>query len=240
MSLIYVSYAYTGWNAASYLCGELADPQRDLPRILVFGTGGVLLLYVLLNYTFLAVAPMPAMVGQVEVGYVAAQHAFGDTGARLMGMLLSALLISTVSAMIMAGPRVLQMAGEDYPQLRSLGRTSADGVPRTAILVQSALTLGFILSASFEAILVFAGFTLGCTTAAVVASLFVLRHREPDLPRPFRVPWYPLPALIYLAITLWTLGYVVWQAPVQAFWGAMILLAGGLLYLVLRPRPAPA
>jgi len=235
VSLIYVSYAYTGWNAATYLSGEIANPQRNLPRILVLGTLGVMLLYLLLNYTFLAVAPMDAMVGKVEVGYIVAEHAFGDGGAQLMGGLLSLLLISTVSAMTLAGPRVLQMMGEDFPVFAPLGRTTAQGVPRVAILVQSALTLLFIVSASFEAILVFAGFTLAVNSIAVVCSLFVLRQREPDLPRHFRLPWYPLPAVIYLAITLWTLGYVIKESPVQAFYGLLIFALGGLVYwLIVR------
>ena len=230
VSLIYVSYAYTGWNSATYLSGELNNPQRDLPWVLTVGTLTVLVLYLMLNYTFLAVAPMDAMAGQVEVGYVAATFAFGDVGAKIMGVLLSLLLISTVSAMVIAGPRVLQMVGEDFPLFSAMGRTSNNGLPRVAIVVQSLITLAFIISASFEAILVFAGFTLAANTLAVVACLFLLRIREPDLPRPFKVPWYPLPPLIYMAITLWTLYYVVQSAPLQALYGALIFLVGALAY----------
>jgi len=229
VSLIYVSYAYTGWNSATYLSGELDNPQRDLPWVLTVGTITVLVLYLMLNYTFLAVAPMDAMAGQVEVGYVAATFAFGDGGAKVMGILLSLLLISTVSAMVIAGPRVLQMVGEDFPLFGPMGRTT-NGLPRVAIVVQSLITLGFILSASFEAILVFAGFTLAANTLAVVACLFLLRIREPDLPRPFKVPWYPLPPLIFMAITLWTLYYVVQSAPMQALYGGLIFVLGSLAY----------
>ena len=207
------------------------NPQRDLPWILTVGTLTVLGLYLMLNYTFLAVAPMDAMAGQVEVGYVAATYAFGNVGAKVMGVLLSLLLISTVSAMVIAGPRVLQMVGEDFPLFKVLGSTT-NGLPRVAIAVQSALTLGFIVSASFEAILVFAGFTLAANTLAVVACLFLLRIREPDLARPFKVPLYPLPPLIYMAITLWTLYYVVQSAPQEAFYGGVIFALGTLMYFV--------
>jgi len=238
VSLIYVSYAYTGWNSATYLSGELANPQKQLPRILAGGTLVVLLMYLLLNYTFLAVAPMDAMAGQVEVGYIAAQHAFGGVGAQVMGVLLSLLLISTVSAMTLAGPRVLQMVGEDFPIFRALGQTNEQGVPRLAIITQAALTLVFIISASFEAILLFAGFTLAANTVAVVVSLFVLRVREPELPRPFKVPWYPLPALVFLSVTLWTLYYVVKENPVQAGFGLLIFLGGGVVYVLVRTYEA--
>ena len=109
VSLIYVSYAYTGWNAATYLTGELADPQRTLPRVLGGGTLLVMVLYVALNYAFLRAAPMAEIAGKLEVGYVAATHIFGPVGAAIMGVTLAVLLVSTVSAMVMAGPRVLQV-----------------------------------------------------------------------------------------------------------------------------------
>ena len=115
VSLIYVSYAYTGWNAATYLTGEVSDPQRTLPRVLAGGTLLVTVLYAGLNYAFLRAAPMEAMEGRIEVGYVAATHAFGPAGAAIMGVTLAVLLVSTVSAMVMAGPRVLQVIGEDHP-----------------------------------------------------------------------------------------------------------------------------
>jgi APA family basic amino acid/polyamine antiporter len=137
VSLIYVSYAFTGWNAATYLSGELENPQRTLPWILVSGTLVVMLLYLALNFVFLSVTPMESMSGQVEVGYIAAAAAFGEAGGRFAGLVLSLLLISTVSAMTVAGPRVLQVIGQDFHILRFLARTNTDGVPSTAILFQS-------------------------------------------------------------------------------------------------------
>ena len=97
IALIYVSYAYTGWNAATYISGELENPQKDLPKVLMFGTGLVMLLYVLLNYVFLYAAPMNELEGQVEIGYITSSHIFGETGGRIAGGMLSILLISTVS-----------------------------------------------------------------------------------------------------------------------------------------------
>ncbi len=122
VSLIYVTYAYTGWNAATYISGELAAPQKDLPAVLLIGTGLVMALYVLLNYVFLRVAPIDALAGKVEIGYIAARHAFGDVGGRIAGGMLTLLLISSVSAMTLAGPRALQAIGEDFHALRWLGK----------------------------------------------------------------------------------------------------------------------
>lgn len=232
VSLIYVSYAYTGWNAATYLSSELENPQRTLPWILMGGTLVVMVLYVALNYTFLAVAPMAEMTGRVEIGFVAAESAFGAAGGRFTGIVLALLLVSTVSAMTMAGPRVLQVIGEDFRGLSLLARTNVDGIPSTAICVQSVLTLAFILTSTFESILVFAGFTLALNSFATVLGVFVLRLRQPDLPRPYRTFLYPIPPLVYLALTGWTLYFVLVNKPVEGLFGLGIIATGLLLYLV--------
>ncbi|MFQ5549286.1 MAG: APC family permease [Woeseia sp.] len=230
VSLIYVSYAYTGWNAATYLSSELENPQRTLPAILMTGTLVVMLLYLALNFVFLRVAPMDAMVGQLEVGYIAAQSAFGDLGGRFTGLVLALLLVSTVSAMTLAGPRVLQVIGEDFHGLRLLSRTNRDGIPSVAIFVQSSLALLFILTSSFESILVFAGFTLALNSFATVLGVFVLRWRRPDLPRPYRTFAYPVTPLIYLALTGWTLTFVLVNKPMEGLFGLAIIGAGLAFY----------
>ena len=230
VALIYVNYAYTGWNAATYLTGEVESPQRNLPRALALGTGLVALIYLLLNFTFLYAAPVSAMQGQLEVGYIVAEHAFGGSGASLMGMLLAGLLISTVSAMILAGPRVMQTIGQDFSAFRLLARTNRHGLPVTAIGAQAVLALIFIWTASFESILVFAGFSLGLCTFLTVAGLFVLRFRRPDLPRPYRVTAYPLPPLIYLGLTGWTLFYILRERPQEAWMSLALIAAGAAFY----------
>jgi APA family basic amino acid/polyamine antiporter len=232
VSLIYVSYAYTGWNAATYLSSELENPQQTLPWILLGGTLVVMTLYVALNFVFLYSAPMDAMVGQVEVGYIAAETAFGEVGGRFTGIVLAMLLISTVSAMTLAGPRVIQVIGEDFPALKVLGRKNKDGIPATAIFIQSSIALLFILSSTFESILVFAGFTLALNSFVTVLGIFVLRWRQPDLPRPYRTFLYPLPPLIYLALTGWTLTFVLLNKPVEGLFGLGIIAAGLLIYFL--------
>ena len=122
VSLIYVSYAYTGWNVATYLTDELETPQRSLPRVLFAGAFGVMLLYILLNAVFLLTTPMELLVGEVEVGVIAARYVFGQTGAMFTGAILGILLISTVSAMTIAGPRVLQVVGQDIRAFRFLAK----------------------------------------------------------------------------------------------------------------------
>ena len=240
VALIFVNYAYTGWNAATYLTSELESPERHLSSVLIRGTLVVLVLYVLLNFTFLYVAPASEMAGQIEIGYIAAQHVFGDTGADIMGVVLAALLISTVSAMVMAGPRVLQVIGQDFAAFRPLARVNAHDVPTNAIVFQSLVTLAFIITASFETILVFAGFTLGVNTFFTVLGVFALRLRRPELARPYRVPLFPIPPLIYLGVTGWTLIYILRDRPEEGWLGLAIIAAGALFYagtvLVSRSR----
>lgn len=230
VALIYVSFAYNGWNAATYLSSELENPQATLPWILVVGTTTVMILYVSLNFTFLYTAPMDSMVGEVEVGYIAAETAFGEIGGRFTGLVLALLLISTVSAMTIAGPRVIQVIGDDFPSLKLLGRKNQHGVPATAIYLQSGMALLFILSSTFESILVFAGFTLALNSFATVLGIFVLRWRQPDLPRPYKTFLYPLPPLIYLILTGWTLWFVLLSRPMEGLFGLVVISTGLAFY----------
>jgi len=232
VALIYVSYAYTGWNAATYISGELENPQRDLPRVLIFGTGLVMLLYVLLNYVFLYAAPMHELEGQVEIGYIASNHIFGETGGRIAGGMLSLLLISTVSAMTLAGPRALQAIGEDFKALNFLGKINKNGIPRNAIYFQSSIALIYILTSSFKTIVVFAGAMLAFNSFLAILGVFVLRYREPDLPRPYKTWGYPIVPLIYLTITAFMLGFVIINEPHKAIFGLCVILFGIVFYAV--------
>ena len=235
VSLIYVSFAYSGWNAATYLSSEVDNPQRNLPWILVMGTSIVTVLYVLLNFVFLYVAPMDAMVGQVEVGAIVAETALGAVGGQFVGLVFALLLISTVSAMTMAGPRVIQVIGEDYPALGFFGRTNRHGIPAVAIYTQTAVALTFILTSTFESVLVFAGFTMALNSSAAVFGVFVLRRRQPDLPRPYRTFLFPLPPLVYLTVMGWTLTFTLINRPVEAL-GSLAIIGSGLLFYFLTLR----
>ncbi|MBO3270288.1 MULTISPECIES: APC family permease [Hymenobacter] len=234
VSLIYVSYAYSGWNAAVYLAGEVAEPQRNLPRILLTGTSIVLLLYIGLNFVFLYAAPLTKLKGQVEVGFVVANQLFGSTGGRFMGGLIAVLLISTISSMIFAGPRIVQVMGEDLSGLRSLAVVSNAGVPVRAMLLQTGLTLLFILASSFQQVLVYAGFVLNLFTFLTVLGLFVLRWRQPHLPRPYRAWGYPFTPLLFLLLSGWTLFYLLRDQPTESLYGLLTLLGGVGIYFLSR------
>ncbi|WP_375435310.1 APC family permease [uncultured Hymenobacter sp.] len=238
VSLVYVSYAYSGWNAAVYLTGEVADPQRNLPRILLIGTAAVLLLYIGLNFVFLYSTPLDKLKGQVEVGFVAATQIFGPIGGQLMGGIIAVLLLSTISSMIFAGPRVVQVMGEDLPSLSGLAKLSARGIPVRATLFQTALTLLFIITSTFEQVLLYAGFVLSLFTFLTVLGLFVLRVRQPELLRPYRAWGYPLTPLLFLLLNGWTLWFIVHDKPMESLYGLLTVFVGLLVYFVsLRRQP---
>lgn len=232
VTLIYVNYAYMGWNSATYISSELDNPQKNLPKILLTGTLTVTVLYVILNFIFLYVAPIDEMIGVKEIGYVAAKHVFGTKGAAIMGISLSIVLISTVSAMTMAGPRAFQAIGQDYPLFKKLAVTNSNGIPVFAILLQSSLSIIFVLTSSFEFILVFAGFTLGVSNFATVLGVIVLRKTQPNLKRPYKTWLYPITPMLYLCLMGWTLLYIIYDKPQEALMSLGVIVVGILMYFV--------
>ncbi|MBC7448987.1 MAG: amino acid permease [Hymenobacteraceae bacterium] len=237
VSLVYVSYAYSGWNAAAYVTSEIRDPQRTLPRVLLVGTLLVAALYVGLNYAFLRVTPLAELNGQLEIGLLAAQRLFPAPLARLMALTIAALLTSTISAMTFAGPRIVQAIGEDVPALRFLAfRQPGSGVPLRALGFQTLLTLGFVVSGSFRQVMVYAGFILSLFTFLTVAGVLVLRQQRPELPRPYRTWGYPLTPLLFLLLNGWTLWFLIRQQPYESLAGLATLLVGLPLYYLLTRR----
>jgi len=233
--LILVYFAFTGWNAATYISGEMENPQRNLPRVLFFGTAFVTILFVLLNLAFLYAAPVEALRGEIQIGTIAADYIFGETGGRLVGAMLALLLVSSVSALTLAGPRALQAIGEDYRAMSWLGRSTAEGVPWVAILFQACIAIFFILTQTFEAILVFAGAMVAFNSLLAVIGVFILRWREPDLPRPYKTWGYPFVPLIYILITTVTLVSVVKARPLTGY-SILGLIALGFVMWLLSER----
>jgi basic amino acid/polyamine antiporter, APA family len=230
VSLIYVSYAYNGWNAATYLSGELQSPQQTLPKVLVVGTLLVTIAYVSLNFVFLYSTPVEQMVGKVEIGFIAAQAIFGETGANLTGVVMALLLVSTVSAMTMAGPRVLQVIGEDFKFFSPLAKLNNDDIPARAIFFQSAIAILFVLTSSFESILVFSGFALALNNFFAVLGIFILRKRFPRLERPYKTWLYPVPPLLFLSLIGWTLFYILKERPLEALISLLLITTGAIAF----------
>jgi basic amino acid/polyamine antiporter, APA family len=230
VSLIYVSYAYSGWNAAGYIAGEIRDPQRTLPRALGLSAVVVTVLYVSLNWAFLRAVPIDRLSGVIQVGTLAAGRMGGPVGARLMSGIIAAVLVGAMSAMVLAGSRVTEAIVADLPALRGVAARSRGGVPRNAILAQIGLTVVLLLSNAFEPIVTYAGFTLEAVTLLAIAGLVVRRRRGAPAPGAVRAWGYPVTAVVYAAISVWTLLFVVLQRPLESLAGVATLLVGAVLW----------
>ena len=242
VSLVYVMYAYSGWNAAIYVAGDVKNPGRYLPLSLVFGTVIVILLYAPLNAVFMYSAPIAEMRGHVDVGYIAASHIFGGTGGLIMGLLISIGLVSAISSMVWAGPRVTQVMGEDIRILRFLSAKNANGVPHLSLLFQYVLVVALIVTSTFDSIVNYIGFILSLSAFLTVMGVFVLRVTQPRLPRPYRTWGYPVTPVVFLLVTGWMMFFVIKARPLVMLAGAGTLCVGLVVYVInksLSPSAPP-
>lgn len=236
ISLIYVVYAYTGWNAIGYVAGEVAEPQRTIPRAVVGAVLLVALLYVLLHYVFLRTVPLDALRGTVEVGALSGTRILGAIGGRVMSALIALVLVATISGFLLAGSRVTQAVGAGTARLAWLGARGGDGVPRRALALQLGLIVLLIATASFETVLAYAGIVLNLMNLLAVAGLMKLRRTAATLERPFRTPLYPLVPLVFAALSTWMIAFVIWQRPSVILAALGTLVAGSALYSFVSRR----
>ena len=235
ISLVFVMYSYSGWNAATYIVGELKDPVRNVPRALFVGTGIVIVLYVCLNAVFLMTTPIKELAGQLDVAIIAGKHIFGDIGGRIVGALICLGLVSSISAMTWIGPRVAMTMGEDMPLFRLFSRRSKNNAPVPAIILQVAISNVLLLTQSFEAVLDFIQFSITFCSFFTVLGLIKMRITHPDLPRPYRAWGYPVTPIIFLSVTLFMMYYLVVNRPLQSLGGVAMMLAGLVVYYISRP-----
>jgi basic amino acid/polyamine antiporter, APA family len=230
ISLVFVLYAYSGWNAATYIAGEIKDPQRNLPRSIIAALLIVTGLYVALNAVFLYTTPIQELAGQLDVGLIAGRHIFGNAGGRIVAALICIGLVSSISAMMWVGPRVTMVMGEDISLLRIFSKTASNGVPYVAVLFQLAVVTALLLTQSFEAVLDFIQFSLTFCSFLTVLGVIVLRYRRPDLPRPYRAWGYPITPVLFLGVTLFVLVHLVTDRPLQSLASLATMLAGLVVY----------
>lgn len=238
ISLYFISFTYAGWNSAAYIAGEIRDPARNLPRAIVGGTGAVCVVYVLLNLVFLLSTPSADLAASADkVALVAAKSLFGPSGGGFVAVVVAAGLVSTVSAQLLAGPRVSEAIGQDYPSLWFLTLRRAEGGPVVAIAMQGALAIALAVSSSFDALLTYAGLLLSVCAALAVAGVWVLRRREPDLARPFLTPLYPWPIVFVVVLEAWMLWKTATDQPLTLAAAGGTIVVGAVLWLI-AGRPA--
>lgn len=240
LALVPVMFSYAGWNAASYVAEEIRNPGKFLPRSLAIGTGAVVLLYLALNLLYVYSLPVTELAGlSGSVMDVIAERLFGARAGDLLAVMTAISIAASVSAMVIAGPRVyFAMARDGVFFRKAVEVHKVYGTPSNAILAQSAWSILLVLSGTFNQLITYTGFSVVLFSGIAGVALFVLRRRHPELERPFKAWGYPvMPGLFVLASALIVFN-AIWRDPGPSAAGVIIILAGLPLYTYLRRRQA--
>lgn len=227
VALILVMFTYSGWNAAAYVIEEIRDPGRNIIRALIPGTVLVIALYLGLNALYLRAVPASVLGGNLAVGDAAARTVFGDLGTLVVTPLVLLALASSISAMVITGPRVYFAMARDGSLPRPFGRVSEGSrVPAFAIAAQTTWSCILVLSGTFEQLLTYTGFAVVLFAGIAALGLLALRRRAPAATRPFRVPGYPLVPAVFVAASAAMVIQAVWKAPVPSLAGVLCVASG--------------
>jgi len=225
VSLIYVFYAYTGWNSAAYIIEEVDQPRKNLPKALIGATLLVMVIYVLLQLVLLKHASLSQLSGQVQVADIAFGNLFGPNGALWVSLFIGIQLIATISGYAWVGPRVTYAMAKDYTLWKPLAKVNAKNIPVRAIILNTCISLVLFVTGSFEQIMLYAGFILQLMSTVTVYSSLKIKKQEG-----FKTPFKPLPQLIYLGFSTALMAYLLVDRPVESLAGIGILLLGWGVY----------
>ncbi len=240
IALLLAMFAYSGWNGATYIAEEVEQPGRTLPRALLAGTLIVMVLYVALNLLFFFAAPMASLRGVVPVASVAAEKLFGAGAATWLSGLIALALLSSLSAYILIGPRVYYAMARDGLFFRFAARLHTRWeTPAVSIVAQSLCAAVMVLTGTFEQLLTYIGFALGIFPWMAVAGVLILRRRQPERDRPYRVWGYPLVPLFFLTMMTAILAVAFVNSPKPSLVAIATVLAGLPAYhLTVKKTPS--
>jgi basic amino acid/polyamine antiporter, APA family len=234
VSLVYVSFAYSGWNSAAYITHQVKNPVKNLPIILISGTLIVMTLYTLLNFIFLYTVPLADLQGKVDVAFLSAQNIFGPVGGKFVAILISIGLIASINSLLILGPRVTQAIAQDYGSIGFLGIENKNGSPFYATILLTVVALALIGTSTFEQIMTLIGFTLSMFTILSVTGVFVLRYKMKKNGENFYHTFgYPYIPVFFILVEGCMMIYVFVNRPVQSLIGIGITLIGLLVYFLL-------
>ncbi|MGM0463582.1 MAG: APC family permease [Bacteroidota bacterium] len=234
LAIMWIMFAYSGWNASTYIGSEIKKPKRNLPGSLIIGTSAVIILYLLLNAVFVYAIPPGEMKGVISVGGLAMGKLFGPGAETVFSLLISFALFSSLSALIIIGPRVYYSMALDGLFFKFAARTSSRySVPLHSIYLQSAIAIIFILTGTFDQILTYMGFSLGIFPLLTIAGSFKIRKTKKIHSR---IPGFPIPQLIYLSSGILILVLAFMERPIESSVALLTVAAGIPAYLVFSSR----
>ena len=236
LALIPVMFSYSGWNAAAYVAEEMRDPGRNVPLALGLGTIVVVAIYLLLNALYVYALPVAEFATiDVRVVDAAADRLFGPAIAGPFAAASVVMIAASISAMVMAGPRVYYAMARDGQFPAFAARIDPRyRTPSLAIAAQGVWASLLVLSGRFDQLVEYTGFAVVLFAGIAVASLFVLRRRHPNEPRPFRAWGYPVAPFIFAAASLLIVLNALWRSPATSGAGLLVILAGLPVYLLMR------
>ena len=234
LSLMWIMFAYSGWNASTYLGAEIKNPSKTLPRSLLYGTGIVIILYLGINILYVYGINPEKMKGVISVGGLAMGNLFGRSADILFSLLIAFALFSSLSAFIIIGPRVYYSMAKDGLFFKSAGRIHKKyNVPSNSILLQCVIAVVMVLSGTFEQVLTYMGFALGIFPLLTVFGVIKLRRDNPDA---IRMPGYPVTQFIYIAAGLLILGLSYAERPLESSIASLTVLAGIPAYYIFKKK----
>lgn len=237
VSLIFISFAYSGWNASAYMGGEIKTPGRNIPLSLTTGVFFVTGIYLLMNIVYIYALTPEQMSGAIDVGARAAVSLFGENLSRAINGAIALGLLSVLSAMIMTGPRVYYAMSKDGIFFELFARVSRSRrTPVHSIFLQAAIAVLLIVTASYEELLIYIGFTLSLFATLTVAGLVRLRLREGPNANGYRTLGYPVTPLIFITGNLWIIWFSVKSRPAPAICGFATIGLGICVYLYFKRR----
>src|SRR5215468_244128 len=236
VALIQVSFAYSGWNNAAYLAGEVAEPRRTLPRALIGGTLAVAALYIALNLLYFYALPAESWRPTLAVGQEAAERLFGVPGGKLVSAIITIIIVGAVSAWTASGPRIYYAMARDGLAPSIFGRLGKRSqAPIIAIFTQAAIASVMALTGAFGKLLMYVGSGLMLISALTVAAVYFVRRASPsDLKPYFRVPGYPFTPAIYILIVILSWIQTLLKEPKPAIYALLTIVAGAVVYYVGR------
>jgi APA family basic amino acid/polyamine antiporter len=232
LSLMWIMFAYSGWNASTYIGAEIKSPARNLPGSLLIGTSIVLLLYLGLNAIYIYSTPADELKGVIAVGGIAMKNLFGASAETLFSILIAFALFSSLSAFMIIGPRVYYSMAKDGLFFRSIARIHPKfKVPSNAIVLQSVIAIIMVMSGTFEQILTYMGFALGIFPILTVLAVFKLRKRNPSS---IKLKGYPAVQVIYITAGILILVLAYFERPVASSVALFTVLVGVPAYYIFK------